>query len=179
MSQPTPSETLINTFIGTLTSLGGKAGNKKLQDNLNMSDKDYLWVRDYLIHEGRLKTGRGRGGSVQLLTGAAAEEAKAAILAKEEAASVSSTPMEEEEFNLAEVKSRFKKLPDVVEAFQPGMHVVRPMFNMFKEEGAWRHMKHYTVTKTMDGYVFVKPRPSRKDQVELSAPPEGFYEAVR
>jgi len=178
VSTPTPSEDIINTFTQALADLGGQAGNKKLQDKLNMSDNDYLWVRDYLIHEGRLKPGRGRGGSVRLLTGAAAEQAKEQIRAKEEAASVSSIPMDDD-FNLEAVKSKFRKLPEDVKAFEPGMHVVRPMVNMFNEEGAWKYMKHYTVTRVQEGYVFVQPRPSRKDQVELSAPPEGFYEAVR
>lgn len=174
---PNPSEEVINKFLGTLTSLGGKSGNKKLQETLGYSEQDYTWVRDHLINQGQLKTGRGRGGSVQLLTGEEMEEAKAAIQAQQEEASVSVLP-KDEEFNLEEVKSRFKKLPEDINAFKEGMHVVRPMLNMFKEEGAWKYMKHYTVTRTMDGYVFVKPRPSRKDQVEISAPPEGFYEAV-
>lgn len=177
-NKPTPDETLIKTFLDALTALGGKAGNKKLQDTLNLSLNDYEWVRDYLIHEGQLKTGRGRGGSVRILTGPEVEEARAAIQAQEEAASVAAAP-KEEEFDLQEVKSRFKKLPDNIQAFKEGMHVVRPMMNMFSEEGAWKYMKHYTVTRTMDGYVFVKPRPSRKDQVELSSPPEGFYEAIK
>lgn len=178
MSNPKPDESLINKFIGTLTGLGGKSGNKKLQQELNLNDIDYKWVRDHLVHDGQLKLGRGRGGSVQLLTGDEVLEARAAIQERE-AASVTSSPREESEFKLEEVKSRFRKVPDKIDAFEPGMHVVRPMFSMFNEHNAWKNIRHYTVTKTEEGYVFVRPIPNRKDSVELSSPPVGFYEMVK
>ena len=179
MNKPTPEQKTINQFIETLKSIGGKAGNKKLQETLQLNDTTYTWVRDYLIEEGQLKPGRGRGGSVKLLEGEEAQQAKEAIQAKKEAASIAQTTIEDEHFDLEEVKAKYKKLPDEITAFEQGMHVVRPMLNMFSEERAWKHMKHYTVTKTMEGYVFVKPRPTKKDSIELSSPPEGFYQAIQ
>ena len=54
-------------FLEKLESLGGSAGNGKLQTLLNLDDAQYEAVKAELIAEGKIETGRGRGGSVKLI----------------------------------------------------------------------------------------------------------------
>ena len=54
------------TFLATLEALGGSAGNQRLQTELGWADATYQRVKAQLIEEGRIVTGRGRGGSVAL-----------------------------------------------------------------------------------------------------------------
>ena len=54
-------------FLEKLENLGGSAGNGKLQSLLNLDDAQYEAVKAELIAEGKIETGRGRGGSVKLL----------------------------------------------------------------------------------------------------------------
>lgn len=175
MTAPQPEQDTINEFIEALKNLGGKSGNKKLQTKLNMNDTTYTWIRDYLINEGQIKPGRGRGGSVKLLNEEEAQQAKQEIQEKQYKEQIKTHETEEENFNLEQIKNKYKEIPEDLNEFTPGMHVVRPMLNTLTEHNAWRHMKHYTVTKTQEGFVFVKPLPTRKNQVELASPPTGFY----
>ncbi|CAM3160485.1 type I restriction-modification system DNA methylase [Ectopseudomonas mendocina] len=53
-------------FLAILTSLGGSAGNQRLQEALGWQDSTYQRIKQHLLEEGRIRTGRGRGGSVAL-----------------------------------------------------------------------------------------------------------------
>lgn len=63
----TSTEQLIECFITTLASLGGSAGNQRLLETLGWQDSTYQRIKRQLIDNGRIRTGRGRGGSVTLL----------------------------------------------------------------------------------------------------------------
>ena len=62
-------------FVAVLTELGGSAGNGSLHESLRWAEATHTAVKDELITEGIVITGRGRGGSVSLAT-APKEEAK-------------------------------------------------------------------------------------------------------
>jgi len=53
-------------FVAALTELGGSAGNGKLREALQWEEAVYNAVKDQLIADGVVNTGRGRGGSVSL-----------------------------------------------------------------------------------------------------------------
>lgn len=53
-------------FLAILASLGGSAGNQRLQEALGWQDSTYQRIKQHLLEEGRIRTGRGRGGSVAL-----------------------------------------------------------------------------------------------------------------
>lgn len=55
-------------FIAALTTLGGSAGNQRLMDALGWQDSTYQQIKQQLIDDGRIRPGRGRGGSVALTT---------------------------------------------------------------------------------------------------------------
>ena len=59
-----PQET--QRFLDTLTRLGGSAGNVTLREALGLKEEDYQKIHATLKAEGRIQTGRGRGGSVSL-----------------------------------------------------------------------------------------------------------------
>lgn len=61
-------EQSIERFISTLTSLGGSAGNQSLMEALGWQESTYQRIKQQLIEDGRIRTGRGRGGSVTLST---------------------------------------------------------------------------------------------------------------
>ncbi len=63
------TEQQIQRFIDTLTTRGGSAGNQSLRDELGWQDATYQRIRQHLIDEGRIRPGRGRGGSVALADG--------------------------------------------------------------------------------------------------------------
>lgn len=56
-------------LLDALRASGGSAGNGKLQSALGWSEAEYQEVRDALIREGMIASGRGRGGSVRLTEG--------------------------------------------------------------------------------------------------------------
>ncbi len=62
----TSTEQQIEQFIGTLVSLGGSADNQRLLEALGWQDSIYQRVKQQLIDDGRIRLGRGRGGSVAL-----------------------------------------------------------------------------------------------------------------
>lgn len=182
MSNPTPNDALVNTFVGTVVSLGGKAGNGRLQRELDWNDNDYAWVRDYLISQGRVRIGRGRGGSVQLVQPEELEAAQAEAQAKQDAAEDKPLQAEGEvELEPIEsIKAKYTPIPEDVSAFSPGMKVSRPLTQLFKKEDfLWRNLKHYVVTDVADDKIYVKPRNAKKGDVALSAPPKGFYQRVK
>ncbi len=57
-------------FLEALTQLGGSAGNVRLRDTLQWDEEAYAGVKDALIESAQILTGRGRGGSVLLASGA-------------------------------------------------------------------------------------------------------------
>ncbi|MCC5091250.1 type I restriction-modification system subunit M [Xanthomonas campestris] len=62
----TSTEQKIERFIAALTSLGGSAGNQRLREELGWQDSTYQRIKQQLIDDGRIRAGRGRGGSVAL-----------------------------------------------------------------------------------------------------------------
>lgn len=62
----TSTEQGIEHFIATLISLGGSAGNQRLLEALGWQDGTYRHIKQQLIDDGRIRPGRGRGGSVAL-----------------------------------------------------------------------------------------------------------------
>jgi len=60
-------------FLQVLESLGGNAGNGKLQAELGWQDATYSRVQAALIEDGLIVKGRGRGGSVALAEHASEE----------------------------------------------------------------------------------------------------------
>lgn len=62
-------ESQAERFIETLTALEGKAGNQRLLGELGWAESTYQRVKGRLIEEGRIVSGRGRGGSVVLAEG--------------------------------------------------------------------------------------------------------------
>jgi type I restriction enzyme M protein len=55
-----------SVFIDALTKFGGSAGNMKLQAALGWPDEQYESVKQALLDEGKIESGRGRGGSIKL-----------------------------------------------------------------------------------------------------------------
>lgn len=65
-------------FLATLTELGGSAGNGKLREACGWVEDTYLAVKELLLEEAAIVTGRGRGGSVALAEMPEEEPAKTA-----------------------------------------------------------------------------------------------------
>lgn len=55
-------------FLSCLRDLGGKSGNGSLRDALGWEETTYDTVKAELVSEGKVLPGRGRGGSVSLVT---------------------------------------------------------------------------------------------------------------
>ena len=56
-----------SVFVDALTRLGGSAGNQKLQETLGWAADRYDAVKERLLQDGKIESGRGRGGSVKLV----------------------------------------------------------------------------------------------------------------
>ena len=63
----------IDRFLSTLAAQGGSAGNQRLREALGWDEAFYDGLRQHLIEAGRIRAGRGRGGSVQLVDEALAQ----------------------------------------------------------------------------------------------------------
>jgi type I restriction enzyme M protein len=74
-------ESLRQRFVSALETLGGSAGNGKLQVELGWQDDTYWNVHAALIEEQTITKGRGRGGSVSLAAASdnAAQPSAAAV----------------------------------------------------------------------------------------------------
>ncbi len=59
-------ESLRQRFVNVLESLGGSAGNGKLQAELGWQDDTYWGIHAALVEDNTITKGRGRGGSVSL-----------------------------------------------------------------------------------------------------------------
>src|ERR1700733_7752225 len=59
-------ENLRQRFISALESLGGSAGNTKLQAELGWQEDTYWNTHAALVEDNTITKGRGRGGSVSL-----------------------------------------------------------------------------------------------------------------
>lgn len=68
----TSNEQNIQRFLAALASLGGQAGNQRLCEALGWQDSTYQRIKQHLIDEGRIRVGRGRGGSVAMVASAPA-----------------------------------------------------------------------------------------------------------
>lgn len=62
-----PETGRLEAFVAALQGLGGKAGNTTLRQALAWDEATYESVKQSLITQGEIETGRGRGGSVRLL----------------------------------------------------------------------------------------------------------------
>ena len=74
-------ENLRQRFISALESLGGSAGNTKLQAELGWQDDTYWNTHAALVEDTTITKGRGRGGSVSLAASSdnAAQPSAAAV----------------------------------------------------------------------------------------------------
>jgi len=63
---PTASDEEIDSFLGALTRAGGASGNVTMRALLGWDEDRYFRVQKALIALGKITTGKGRGGSVQL-----------------------------------------------------------------------------------------------------------------
>jgi len=66
VANTTCTEEQRSQFIASLRELGGKAGNLSLRETLGWDDPTYTMVKDNLIADGSLLSGKSRGGSVAL-----------------------------------------------------------------------------------------------------------------
>jgi DNA repair exonuclease SbcCD ATPase subunit len=62
----TVTDELRQSFLSTLSSLGGSKGNQSLREDLGWDEATYFVVKNDLVNAGRLLSGKGRGGSVSL-----------------------------------------------------------------------------------------------------------------
>ena len=67
----TDQEALKEELLGALEALGGSAGNGRLRELLGWEEAPYETVKASLLASGRVRPGRGRGGSVSLADGSA------------------------------------------------------------------------------------------------------------
>lgn len=180
MNKPFPTEEQVNRFKGTLVSLGGKSGNGPMIRKLGWSEEDYNWIKANLISEGVIRTGRGRGGSIYLVNSTNSPGVVSSSYVVEESVNVKKTsnkedPEDPEEINVEEVKSRYVALSGNLENFKPGMRVVRPRFDLYSSDNAWRNLKHYIVDRVERDQVFVRVAQS-KESMSYAARPVGFYQ---
>jgi hypothetical protein len=168
MSKPQPSQELLQKITETLQTNGGRMGNGKLRETLGWSEKDFEWVKTHLIDIGRAKSGRGRGGSLELV-----DAEKFFVPTKKE--EPAEPPPIEETFSLEAVKQKYKLLPEDIAAFKPGMKVSRLATHLYNtEENAWKYMNHYVVTGIIDGKLMVAPR-NVKGAAPIQTNPVRFY----
>ena len=66
MADPLDEGLAREEFIGALEAMGGSTGNGALRQLLGWSEQIYDKVKSSLLSSGRIKPGRGRGGSVAL-----------------------------------------------------------------------------------------------------------------
>lgn len=72
------TDTRKNEFLEALLAEGGSAGNGTLRERLGWDESDYRDVKDALLADGTIASGRGRGGSVRLAGASVVEAPKAA-----------------------------------------------------------------------------------------------------
>lgn len=72
------TDTRKNEFLEALRAEGGSAGNGTLRERLGWDESDYRDVKDALLADGTIASGRGRGGSVRLAGASVVEAQKAA-----------------------------------------------------------------------------------------------------
>ncbi|WP_207781385.1 site-specific DNA-methyltransferase [Novacetimonas pomaceti] len=72
------TDTRKNEFLEALRAEGGSAGNGTLRERLAWDEGDYRDVKDALLADGTIASGRGRGGSVRLAGASVVEAPKAA-----------------------------------------------------------------------------------------------------
>ena len=56
----------LNKFLEQVESLGGKISNAAARKLLGVSDVEYGNIVDFLLDEGLIIKGRGRGGSIKI-----------------------------------------------------------------------------------------------------------------
>ncbi|BCT67016.1 class I SAM-dependent DNA methyltransferase [Nitrosospira sp. NRS527] len=76
----TSTEKKIERFISTLEAMGGSAGNQRLREALGWQESTYDSIKQQLLDESRIVSGRGRGGSVALSATVYAADAEAPTL---------------------------------------------------------------------------------------------------
>ncbi|CAB5518648.1 type I restriction-modification system subunit M [Stutzerimonas stutzeri] len=72
----TSIEQKIERFISALETMGGSAGNQRLREALAWPETTYDSIKQQLLAEQRIVTGRGRGGSVAILESIEAMKAR-------------------------------------------------------------------------------------------------------
>lgn len=185
MTKPEPNEHLINQLVNTVTAAGGSAGNQKLVQILGWSQTDYEWVRDYLIQQGTLRQGRGRGGSVQLADEKEKSKAKKLVATTEpkprgRPAKYSLAYDEaQEEINIEAIKKMYVPLQEDLQAFHPGMTVYRTMNHMFtNEDFLWRNLRQYKVERVEQDKVYLSLKNVKDAPAEPTNKLSNFYVRV-
>ncbi|MDR2164977.1 MAG: type I restriction-modification system subunit M, partial [Zoogloeaceae bacterium] len=84
----TSTEKKIDRFISTLEAMGGSAGNQRLREALGWQESAYDSIKQQLLAQSRIVSGRGRGGSVALPTTVCATNENSATSPRVHAASV-------------------------------------------------------------------------------------------
>lgn len=191
----TPQE-YFDSFISSLKKHNGSVGNGKLQATLGWSDVHYTSVRSALVAKGMVRIGRGRGGTVILVsdvptvtvpeytpkvtTNAILEEPEDEEQKEEQPSAIAPVHVDDsiragKHFDLEAIKSKYAPLPEDPAAFEVGMHVFRPPTYLFtKEADAWKNLRQYVVVGHNDRQVILKPH-NVKDATPESANPKGFF----
>jgi len=185
MSKPTPGQEHIDAFVSMLKKEGGQLGNGRLRTILGWSEEDYGWVRDAMVERGVVRIGRGRGGSVQLLDETervqvqVTRELVQEIREREREKIVEAPRVDSYRagptFDLEKVKAAYEPLPDDINAFKVGMHIMRVPKHLFaREEDAWHNIRHYTVLDIIGDRVKVEHK-NNTFLLPETVPPRGFY----
>lgn len=177
MSKPTPGADLTTKFIGVIVGNGGKIGSGKLKETLGWSETDFEWVKTSLMGSGHIKMGRGRGGSIQATSTNHPSQKQSPLTPPPAPSTQNYDNNENEPFDLATIKNRYKPVPENINAFTPGMKIVRLATHLYSsEENAWKYMNHYVVTSVKDDKIFVVPK-NVKGAEAISTNPVKFYTA--
>uniref|UniRef100_UPI0005845F42 type I restriction-modification system subunit M N-terminal domain-containing protein n=1 Tax=Xanthomonas arboricola TaxID=56448 RepID=UPI0005845F42 len=108
----TSTEQKIERFIAALTSLGGSAGNQRLREELGWQDSTYQRIKQQLIDDGRIRAGRGRGGSVALATTKAPAVPDVALQSKPARAKPAAAPLKRESVSELDYADKLWKTAD-------------------------------------------------------------------
>ena len=182
----------ISSFISSLKQLNGSAGNKRLQSVLGWSDSEYEAVRNDLVRRNVVRIGRGRGGTVILVSEVESNvqrepvEVEAEVSPEAPAESVAVMVKSDEDslraganFDVENIKARYAPMPENPEAFEVGMHVFRPPTYLFtKEADAWKNLRHYVVVGHKEHQVILRPH-NVKDATPEAANPKGFFVSAK
>jgi hypothetical protein len=82
-------------FLDALNKAGGQSGNKSLRLALNWDEVFYWKIQQALVADGRIRSGRGKGGSVHIAQDALAPTSGESSIPTDEEVSVNNSPIRE------------------------------------------------------------------------------------